>query len=142
MVCRVRALLQARRHRRIAPRSQDVYLNWSRQIARHDPEQHTPDLASDDILDFLVHIKDVRGLAGSTVNQAVCGLRHLYNEHLERGWDIWKNIKIPREEPLPHFLTRPKVDLLLGTFHDARYLAFFTTVYQTGSEKIGSVNNY
>jgi integrase/recombinase XerD len=73
-----------------------------------------------------------RGLAGSTVNQAVCGLRHLYNGHLGRGWDIWKNIKITREEPLPHFLARPEVELLLGTFRDARFRAFFTTVYHTG----------
>jgi integrase/recombinase XerD len=73
-----------------------------------------------------------RKLKGSTVNQAVCGLRHLYNGHLERGWDIWKKIKIQREEPLPHFLARPEVDLLLATFRDARFRAFFTTVYHTG----------
>jgi integrase len=59
-------------------------------------------------------------------------LRHLYDGHLERGWGIWKKIKIPREEPLQHFLTRAEVELLLGTFRDARFRAFFTTVYQTG----------
>ncbi len=60
------------------------------------------------------------------------GLRHFYNGHLERGWDIWKKIKIVREEPRPHFLSRPEVDLLLRTFHDGRFRAFFTTVYHTG----------
>ena len=101
-----------------------------------------PDLASDHVLDFLIHLQspDERDLAGSTVNQAVCGLRHLYGGHLERGWDIWKKIKIVRDEPLPHFLTRPEVDLLLGTFHDGRYRAFFTTVYQTGM-RLGEARN-
>ena len=60
------------------------------------------------------------------------GLRHLYDGHLERGWDIWKKIKITREEPLPHVLTRGEVEKLLGTFRDARFRAFFTTVYHTG----------
>jgi integrase/recombinase XerD len=62
----------------------------------------------------------------------VSGLRHLYNGHLERGWDIWKKIKILREEPLPHVLTRDEIARLLGTFRDARFRAFFTTVYHTG----------
>lgn len=74
----------------------------------------------------------MRGNAGSTINQAACGLRHLYREHLGRSWDIWEKIKIQRDEPLAHFLTRGEVDLLLRTFRDGRFRAFFTTVYQTG----------
>jgi len=47
-------------------------------------------------------------------------------------WDIWKKIEIKRVEPLPHMLTRKEVDLLLSTFHDGRYRAYFTLVYQCG----------
>ena len=47
-------------------------------------------------------------------------------------WKIWSKIKIKREEPLPHVLTRDEVTKLLRTFRDGRYRAYFTVVYQCG----------
>lgn len=51
---------------------------------------------------------------------------------LVTNWDIWKKIKIKRVEPLPHVITRDEVALLLRTFRDKRYQAYFTVVYQCG----------
>lgn len=84
------------------------------------------------MLDFLIHLQNERKLAPATLNQAVCGLRTLYRDHLGLDWDIWKKIHIKREEPLPHVLTRDEVALLLRTFRDGRYRAFFTVLYQCG----------
>jgi integrase/recombinase XerD len=84
------------------------------------------------VLDFLIHLQDERKLAPSTLNQAVCALRTLYRDHLKLKWTIWKEIKIRREEALPHVLTREEVALLLRTFRDGRYRAYFTIVYQCG----------
>lgn len=109
-----------------------TYYGWVRQLAGHFPDHHLPDLPSERVLDFLIHLQDDRKLKASTLNQAVCALRTLYRDHLGYGWDIWKKIKFKFEEPLPHVLTRPEVDRLLRTFHDARYRAFFTVVYQCG----------
>lgn len=113
-------------------RSQRSYMGWVEQLARHYPEAHVPDLDKEQVLDFLIHLQQERKLKSSTVNQAVCALRTLYRDHLKRRWRIWKDIKIKREEPLPHVLTREEVELLLRTFHDPRYRAFFTVVYQCG----------
>jgi hypothetical protein len=90
----------------LGTRSQDVYLNWVRQLDRRFPGKSTPHLSSDQVLDFLLDLQVGRKLAPSTVNQAVCGLRNFYRDHLGKDWDIWKKIKIRREEPLPHVLTR------------------------------------
>jgi integrase len=84
------------------------------------------------VLDFLVHLQDERKLAPATLNQAVCGLRTLYRDHLGLDWDIWKKIHIKRDEPLPHVLTRDEVARLLRTFRDGRYRAYCTVVYQCG----------
>jgi integrase len=84
------------------------------------------------VLDFLLHLQSERGLSGGSVNQAVYALRTFYHDHLDKRWKIWAKIKIPREEPLPHILTRGEVAKLLGTFHDNRYRAYFTLVYQCG----------
>jgi integrase len=101
-------------------------------LAGHYPDAQIPRLGKTKILDFLVHLQVDRKLRPSTLNQALCALRTLYRDHLGRDWDIWKKIKIRREEPLPHVLTREEVARLLGTFRDGRYRAYFTLVYQCG----------
>lgn len=103
-----------------------------RQLDRHFPGKATPQLSSNKVLDFLLHLQVERKLAPSTVNQAVSGLRNFYRDHLGKDWDIWKRIKIRRVEPLPHVLTREEVAKLLGCFREARYKAFFTVVYHCG----------
>jgi integrase/recombinase XerD len=91
-----------------------------------------PKLPPERVLDFLVHLQDERKLRPSTVNQAVCGLRTLYRDHLGLEWDIWRKIHIQRDEPLPHVLTRAEVARLLRVFRDGRYRAYCTVVYQCG----------
>ena len=101
-------------------------------MAKHYPKASLPKLQPPQVLDFLVHLQNERKLRPSTLNQAVCALRTLYRDHLGLQWDIWEKIAIPRDEPLPHVLTRDEVALLLGTFRDGRYRAYFTVVYQCG----------
>ncbi len=113
-------------------KSQNTYLGWVVQLTNHYPTLHPPRLSKTKVLDFLVHLQTERDLKGSTVNQAVCALRTLYRDHLGRDWDIWGKIKILREDPLPHVLTREEIAKLLGTFRDGRYRAYFTVVYQCG----------
>lgn len=101
-------------------------------MAQHYPDQNLPDLPPERVLDFLVHLQDQRKLRPSTLNQAVCGLRTLYRDHLGLDWDIWGKIHIKRDEPLPHVLTRAEVAKFLRTFRDGRYRAYCTVVYQCG----------
>jgi len=103
-----------------------------RQLQGHYAELCITDLTSRQVLDYLIFLQKERQLAGSTVNQAVSALRCFYRDHLERKWKIWAKVKIQREEPLPHVLTREQVKFLLRTFRDGRYRAFFTVMYQCG----------
>jgi len=113
-------------------RSVKSYLGWAGQLAEHYPDHQLPDLDSRQVLDFLLHLQSGRKLAPATLNQAVCALRTFYRDHLDKNWKIWAKIKIQREEPLPHVLTREEIAKLLGTFRDGRYRAYFTLVYQCG----------
>lgn len=101
-------------------------------MARFYPNRSLPELKKTAILDFLIHLQEDRKLQPSTVNQALNAIRTLYRDHLGHNWDIWKKIKIKRVEALPHVITREEVALLLRTFRDERYLAYFTVVYQCG----------
>lgn len=116
----------------LAESTRATYYGWVRQLDAHFPDQHLPALPPARVLDFLIHLQDERKLRPSTLNQAVCGLRTLYRDHLGFDWDIWRKIHIKRDEPLPHVLTRDEVALLLRTFRDGRYRAYCTVVYQCG----------
>jgi integrase/recombinase XerD len=115
-----------------AERTQQIYLQCIRRLARRYPDTDIVRLGKDDVLDFLIYLHDDLKRAGSTVNQAKCALRAFYRDHLGYDWDIWKKIKIRRDEPLPHVISRDEVALLLRTFRDARYRAYCTVVYQCG----------
>jgi integrase len=108
------------------------YLGWVFQLVEHYPEKSTVALSSCEVLDFLIHLKNDRKLAGSTLNQAVCALRTLYRDHLGLPWDIWDKIKITRDVEIPHVMTREDVSHLLGCFRKSRYQTYFTVVYQCG----------
>lgn len=103
-----------------------------RQLERHYPARSTPGLRPDEVLDFLHHLQVDRKLKASTLNQALCALRNFYRDHLGHDWDIWKKIRIRREEPLPHVLSREEVAKLLGILREGRFRALFTTIYQCG----------
>lgn len=113
-------------------RSTKSYLGWLSQLIEYFPEKSAVTLSSSEVLDFFIHLKNDRKLAGSTLNQAVCALRTLYRDHLGLVWDIWDKIKITRDVELPHVMTREDVSRLLESFHDKRYRAYFTVVYQCG----------
>lgn len=108
------------------------YLGWAGQLAEYYPDTALPDLDSRQVLDFLLHLQNERKLAAATLNQAVCAVRTFYRDHLRKNWKIWAKIKIQREDPLPHILTRAEISKLLGTFRDGRYRAYFTLVYHCG----------
>lgn len=116
----------------MSERSRKTYIGWVNQLMAHYPAEALPDLHSRRVLDFLIHLQNERKLRPATLNQAVCALRTFYRDFLERDWRIWKDIKIKRDEPLPHVLTRGEVKKLLATFRDGRYRAYFTLVYQCG----------
>jgi len=103
-----------------------------RQLARHCAPRSPRDLGESEVLDFLIELRSGRGLAESTVNQALCALRCFYRDHLEHEWSAWSKIKIRREESLPNVLSREEVATLLAAVRQSRFRAIFTVMYHCG----------
>ena len=114
------------------PRTEKCYLNWIRQLSSHYPEHQMNELSRTQVLDYLLFLQRERQLAPSTVNQAVQALKSFYMDHLGLKWRIWSKVHIKRREALPHVMSSSEVDLLLSSFRDGRYRAFFTVLYQCG----------
>jgi integrase len=118
--------------RDIAPRTRVSYLGWVRQLREAFPGRDPARLREPEVLDFLIGLRQQRGLKDSTVNQAACALRCLFRDHLGRDWKSWDKIKIRREEQLPNVLSREEVARFLDSVRSGRFRAVFTVMYHCG----------
>ena len=100
------------------------FLEWSRKDLQA--------LGMDDVRAYLVYLKQERRLSGSTINQALCGVRFLFLRVLRRSWDREGLRCHKRRRQLPVVLTRAEVQRLLGATSSLRQRALLTTIYSTG----------
>jgi integrase len=103
-----------------------------RQLHEAFPHRDPTKLRENEVLDFLISLRQQRKLKDSTVNQAVCALRAFYRDHLGRKWKGWSQIKIRRDEQLPNVLSREEVARFLGAVRQGRFLAVFILMYHCG----------
>ena len=103
-----------------------------RQLHEAFPHRDPTKLRENEVLDFLISLRQQRKLKDSTVNQAVCALRAFYRDHLGRQWKGWSRIKIRRDEQLPNVLSREEVARFLGSVKEGRFRAVFTLMYHCG----------
>jgi hypothetical protein len=75
-------------------RTEEEYVRWVRRIARHCGVACASLLSEEEVLGFLHHLQQHHDYEGSTLNQAVCGLRLFFRDHLGRAaWTCWSQIK-------------------------------------------------
>ena len=120
--------------RGMAPKTQEAYVRAVRDLATH--YHKGPDLVSDDeVKDYLVHLAQGKGLARSSVNVAVNGMRCFFELVLRRDCEHLKRI-------IPHCqkaIRRPRVYSIeeleclfrVGCVHP-KHRAFLMTVYGGG----------
>ncbi len=81
---------------------------------------------------YLVHLKDERGLAGSTINQALCAIRFLFTKVLHRPWEI-EHFRCHRTgRRLPVMLARDEVHALLAAIRNLKHRTIIMTIYSAG----------
>ena len=75
---------------------------------------------------FLHDLQQNHGDEGSTINQAVSGLRLFFRDHLGRAaWRCWAQIRIKRGTSLPTVLSRGEVRVLLASLKEPGFVAVF-----------------
>ena len=112
------------------PKTREAYSLVARLFA--DRLGKDPVLATeDDVRAHLLHLREEKKLAPSTINLAVCGLRFFFVESLGRNGPVFSiaRANIPRR--LPVVLSRPEVRALLAAVrHPVRRTALATTYEQ------------
>ena len=90
-------------------------------------------LGEEEVLAFLHDLQQNHGYEGSTINQAVSGLRLFFRDHLGRAaWRCWAQIRIKRSTSLPTVLSRGEVRMLLASVKDPRLVAVFSLMDHRG----------
>ncbi len=111
--------------------TQDVYLRAVRQLAVHF---HTPPdvLNEAQVRDYLLHLKNDRKLASSSLSIAYCAIKFFYSHTAPRDWPTLQRIRVQKEKRLPDVLSIDEVRQLIGAVRKLCYRTYFSTVYSLG----------
>lgn len=111
--------------------TQDVYLRAVRRLAVHFDTP--PDVLNEaQVRDYLLHLKNDRKLASSSLSIAYSAIKFFYSHTAPRDWPTLQRIRVQKEKRLPDVLSIDEVRELIGAVRKLRYRTYFSTVYSLG----------
>jgi site-specific recombinase XerD len=115
----------------LSARTQESYLRAVRQLADHF---HTPPdrLSEQQVRDYLLHLKNDRKFASSSLAIAYSGIKFFYSHTTPRDWPTLQRLRVQREKKLPDVLSVDEVRRLIDAVRTHRNRAYFWTIYSLG----------
>jgi integrase/recombinase XerD len=111
--------------------TQEVYLRCVRKLAAH--YHRSPDqLTENDVRDYLLHLKNERKLAPSTLNVNFRAIKFFYTRTARRDWKLLGQLRIPKRKTLPDVLSIDEVRQLIDAVRLPHLKVFLWTVYSLG----------
>ena len=111
--------------------TQGLYLRVLRQLAVH--YDTPPDrLSEQQVRDYLLHLKNDKKSASSTLGIAYSAIKFFYSHTVPRDWPTLQRIRVQKEKRLPDVLTIDEVRQLIGAVRKLRFRTYFATVYSLG----------
>lgn len=119
------------RLRDLRPRTVDSYLLAVRLFLERvgkSPER----LTENHIRAYILHLRDDKRQAPSSINIAICALRFFFNFTLQKDYEVFQLLRANRPQSLPVVLSQGDVKSLLAAIrHPVRRMAL-TTIYALG----------
>ena len=112
-------------------RTQEAYVAAVRHLAEHcrkSPDQ----LAEEELRQYFLYLKDGKKLARASMTIALCGIKFLFEQTLQRQWGLFEIVRPPREKKLPVVLGREEVRRILAGVRLPVYRVCLTTIYACG----------
>jgi integrase/recombinase XerD len=111
--------------------TQQAYLRAVRQLADH---YHTPPdrLSEQQVRDYLLHLKNDRRFASSSLGIAYNGMKFFYSHTAPRDWPTLRRLRVQKEKKLPDVLSIDEVRQLIGAVRTLHHRTYFWTVYSMG----------
>jgi len=104
-----------------------MYLNIFRKFIKKDLQE----VKSDDIVNFLSHLKSKKGVSSATLNLILSVLKHFYSEFLKTPIEL--NIKLPKKSnKIPITLTQKEIKELINATNNTRNKLIIEFLFSTG----------
>lgn len=117
--------------RRLAKRTQQSYVQAVKKLVQYvgkAPDQ----ISTEEMRSYFLYLTNEKGLAFSSVMQALSGLKFFYEEVLRRDWEEFA-IQWPRKaHKLPVVLSMDEVHQILACVDKPVYRVYLSTVYSSG----------
>ena len=111
--------------------TQDVYLRAVRRLAVHFDTP--PDVLNEaQVRDYLLHLKNDRKFASSSLGIAYSAIKFFYSHTAPRDWPTLQRIRVQKEKRLPDVLSIDELRQLIGAVRKLCYRTYFSTVYSLG----------
>ena len=114
-----------------SPKTQSCYVGAVRGLARFYGK--SPELVSEEELRrYFLHLTLEKKVARPTATIALCGIKFLFQNTLQRHWTCFKLLRPPRQKKLPVVLSREEVQKILPCVRTPIYRVCLTTIYSCG----------
>lgn len=117
--------------RNLAPATIDAYTYHVDKFCRHFNKM-ADELGPEEIREFQLYLVHERKVSWSAFNQAVCGLRFLYEVTLQRPWEVRHIPFGKRPKKLPVALSDEEASRLFECLHNPKHRAVLLTCYAAG----------
>jgi len=97
-------------------------------------------LSESEVRSHVLHLKEHRGYAPSSMRTAVAALRAYYGLHLGRDWKLFDLVRSPDAQRLPQVLTRAEVARLFAVIREERFRVVLRLIYGCGLRVGEAVN--
>lgn len=119
--------------------TQQAYINAIVQLAKH--YQKSPELVSEEELrQYFLHLTSVRKVSRPTATIALCAIKFLFQNTLQRPWPSLNLMRPRQSKNLPVVLSREEVSRIINCVYTPVYRVCITTIYSCGlrrSEAVG-----
>jgi len=119
------------RIRGYSPRTVKAYVYRARAFLQFSPypiDQIDQDLAHE----YLVHLKDVKRLSGSTINQTLFAIQFLFMQVVHKPWDPKRFRYHKRRRKLPVALSLEEIFKILAEIGNLKHRTMIMTAYSAG----------
>ena len=114
-----------------SPKTQVSYAAAIRRMAKY--YRKSPDLMTEeDLRRYFLHLTLEKRVARGTATIALCALKFLFQNTLQRPWPSLKLLRPPREKKVPVVLSRQEVQQILSSVRTPICRICLTTIYACG----------
>ncbi len=117
--------------RNYSPKTIKSYIASISSLSRYY-NQPPDQLTREQIKDYLVHCMEDKGVSVSFINQLISAMKILYEDVLQKPWEVIKIKRPRRNKQLPIVMSQEEIKLLINSIRNIKHKIIIMIAYSTG----------